>query len=310
MRDWLQILVILAALLLTLAGPAQAAPLRKLVKKQHTVNLGETLVNISVYENEGRAVTFIAPHFNEQTGARMAKEFIQREGGRLIEIESYDAQGNPARRIEFALNSKTYTVDPNRVFTENGRVCAGLTTEVSAAAANFADAILKLALAPDTRSLRAGERFLVAVHNNADVDAKAEAARAGDLTAVAFIKAHATNSDFHGAFEAQADGVFLSNQEDDADNFVLVSTPILIGHFAERGFNVVAQKSPARLDSRLCGVDDGSLSIYAARQNIPYINLEADAANGAFRQRQMLAAVYDLLPPNKAAKNDIVAALR
>lgn len=41
---------------------------------------------------------------------------------------------------------------------------------------------------------------------------------------------------------------------------------------------------------------DGSLLIYAARENIPCINLEADGAAGIFRQRQMLEAIYALLP--------------
>jgi hypothetical protein len=109
----------------------------------------------------------------------------------------------------------------------------------------------------------------------------------------------------HGVFESQADGVFLSNTESDADNFVFVSTPVLISHFAERGFNVVLQKSAARLNSRLCTVDDGSLSVLAARLNIPYINLEADAGSGSLRQKQMIDAVYALAP---APKPEVVAA--
>jgi len=76
---------------------------------------------------------------------------------------------------------------------------------------------------------------------------------------------------------------------------VIVSEPGLLGFFAGRGFNVVVQKPAAQLRDGRCEVDDGSLSVYAALREIPYLNLEADAAGGSARQRQMLEAVYDLI---------------
>jgi hypothetical protein len=99
-----------------------------------------------------------------------------------------------------------------------------------------------------------------------------------------------------GAFHEQAAGVFLSNLEGDEDNFVLLSTPEFLPFFAERGFNAVVQKPAAMLRGAGCDIDDGSLSVYSSLQNIPYINLEADAQTGGPRQRQMLEAVHQLLP--------------
>ncbi len=58
---------------------------------------------------------------------------------------------------------------------------------------------------------------------------------------------------------------------------------------------MVVQKPARQLESSQCSVDDGSLSVYAGQRNIEYICLEADAAAGASRQKQMLAAVYRLL---------------
>ena len=94
---------------------------------------------------------------------------------------------------------------------------------------------------------------------------------------------------------------------------MFLSTPRLLWPFAERGFNVVVQKPAAGLQDARCGVDDGSLSVYSARRGIPYVCLEADAARGGPRQRQMLAAVYQLLPadarpaPPEAAAADTKA---
>lgn len=277
---------VLIVMMFLTAATANAA-----VKKTvHDLTLGETKIRVNVYENEGAAVTFFAPHHNEQTGLGLAKEFVEKRGGRLVEVESIDAAGKPSRYLKFTYGGKTYQVDPNRIYTENGRSCA-LSTEIAPVVKIFADELLRLVLAEDGTTLRPGERYLVAVHNNTDVDAKAETAKAGDLTASAFVR----SKNAHAEFYEQALGVYLSNMEDDADNFVFLSGPQLVGYFAERGFNAVVQKSAALLDSKRCSVDDGSLSVYSALNSVPYICLEADGVSGYLRQKQMFEAVYKLI---------------
>jgi hypothetical protein len=277
------------------------------VKSTRKLPLGESFVSVNIYENEGAGITFFAPHHNEQIGLTLAKEFVNKNGGRLIEIESTDEKGNPMRYVKFNYGGKVYTIDPNRIYTDNGRSC-NTASEISETVKNFADNLLQIILAPDGRTLREGERFIVAVHNNTDISAKAVSAQAGDLTAVAFIKGQSTNNLIHGAFEEQADGVFISNTETDEDNFIFLSGPAQIGYFAEKGFNVVVQKPAVRLQSKLCTVDDGSLSVYSAQTSVPYICLEADGVSGYFRQRQMLEAIYALLDPaQKQVETAIVA---
>lgn len=279
--------------ILFLAASVSAA----VTKTPHDLALGDSRVRVNVYENNGAAVTFFSPHHNEQTGSTLAKEFVRTKGGRLVEIESFDAAGKPFRYLKFRYLGKDYQVDPNRIYTENGRTCA-LSPEIAPVVRVFADELLKLVLAEDGTSLRAGERYLVAVHNNTDVDSKAEPARTGDLTAAAFVKGKNTHAEFY----EQAEGVYLSNMEEDPDNFVFLSGPQLVGYFAERGFNAVVQKSAARLNSTKCSIDDGSLSVYSALNSVPYVCLEADAVTGYMRQRQMFEAVYKLITPEGVAR--------
>ena len=288
--------------ILLIAAATEAAT----VKSTRKLQLGESFVSVNIYENSGANITFFAPHHNEQIGLNLAKDFVNRNGGRLVEIESLDEKGNPMRYLKFDYSGKVYTIDPNRIYTDNGRNC-NVTNEIDAIVKNFADGILQILFAPDGRTLRQGERFIVAVHNNTDVSAKAADAQTKDLTAVSFIKGQSTNNLIHGAFEAQADGVFLSNTETDEDNFVFLSTPAHIGYFAEKGFNVVVQKTSARLQSKLCTIDDGSLSVYSSQNGVPYICLEADGVSGYFRQRRMLEAVYALLPKESVIEQTNVA---
>jgi hypothetical protein len=273
----------------TAAPKATPVPLPKLVQ---TMMLGETSVNINIYEVAGSRVLFFAPHHNEQTGTRAARETIARRGGRIVEVESLDERGRPARRLKFTVKGAAYTVDPNRIFTENGRACSGIAGDAETAVKAFADSLLKVLFPPEGKTLGEGEKFIVALHNNSNADARDEAARLGDLTAYSFTRIGTELQLSHGNYKFQAEGVYFSNTESDADNFIFLTTPRFLGFFVERGFNVVVQAAPAKLNWKDCNIDDGSLSVYAGKNNIPYINLEADSETGAFRQGVMIDAIY------------------
>lgn len=263
-----------------------------LTKKTIELALGETTVKINVYERRGARLTFVSPHHNEQIAVRLARETIEKNGGRFIEIESFDENGKPQRRLNFSFKGINYSLDPNRIFTENGRECANFAPEIEPLVKNFAENVLKIILKDGSR-LRDGEFFLAAIHNNRDVDERADLSeKAGDLTALGFSREFAEVLTARTEFHFQAGGVFLSNEEPDADNFVFISAPNMLDFFANEGFNVVVQKSAAKLRLKNCAIDDGSLSVFAGLQNIPYINLEADSISGENRQRQMINAVY------------------
>jgi hypothetical protein len=283
---------LLAAALCCLLATAHAQEPTKTVK---TFKLGETDVHVNVYERAGAAVTLFAPHHNEQGALRAGREAVAARGGRFVEVEAFDEAGAPARRLRFSVGARSYSVDPNRVYTANGRKCLNLPPDAEAAVKAFADQLLSLLFAPGGASLREGETLFVAVHNNGDVEKSPVAERDADLTAVAFVKPLRSRATFRGAFEESAAGVYLSNAEEDEDNFIIVTEPRLLGPFAARGFNVIVQKPAAQLRVPGCSSDDGSLSVHAAFNHIPYLNLEVDINGGAARQRQMLEAVYDFL---------------
>lgn len=260
----------------------------------HSLALGDSTVKINVYERKGANVTFVSPHHNEQIAVRLGREAIEKTGGRFVEIESLDENGNGLRRLNFSFNGAKYSLDPNRIFTENGRQCAQFAPEIEPLVKDFADRLLKIFF-KDGEKLRDGERFLVAIHNNTDVDDNIDLAqKSRNLTALAFSSGFAVMNLTQTEFHYQTEGVYLSNSEYDADDFVFVSSPALMNFFINEGFNVVLQKSAAKLQNKTCSVDDGSLSVFAGLKNIPYINLEADSKFGETRQRQMINAVYRL----------------
>ncbi len=292
-RGLLKLTLLLATLLCCLLPAAHAQ--EAATKSVKTFKLGETDVKVNVYERAGASVTLFSPHHNEQGAVKAGREWVAARGGRFVEVEAFDEAGAPARRLRFRVAGRNYSVDPNRIYTANGRKCLNLPPDAEAAVKAFADGLLGLLFAPGGASLREGETLFVAVHNNSDVERSPAAARDEDLTAVSFVRPLRSRAAFRGAFEESAAGVYLSNAEEDEDNFIIVTTPGLLGPFAARGFNVVVQKPAAQLRAPGCSLDDGSLSVHAAYNDIPYLNLEADIGGGAARQRQMLEAVYDFI---------------
>ena len=266
-------------------------------KKTEFIKLGESSVKINTYEKKGTDITFVSVHHNEWIAIKAAKEIIEKNGGRLIELESVSENGTPLRRVRFKFNGRDYSFDPNRIYTENGRICNNPTPEVLPLIKQFAADLLKIILPQEGNRLRKGEKFLVALHNNGDVDDETRGLRdrERDLTAFAYIKGGKIQHPLHGAFEEQVEGVFISNVEDDEDNFFFITTPNLLGFLAQKGFNVVLQKPAAKLQAANCEIDDGSLSVYFGQRHLPYINIEADNRNGEFRQKQMIETVYQLL---------------
>ncbi|MGQ0542070.1 MAG: hypothetical protein ACT4O9_09525 [Blastocatellia bacterium] len=271
---------------------AASAAIAGVTKRVNSLRLGDTEVLVNVYENPNAEITFVAPHHNERTAIIAVKEFVAMNGGRLIEIESLDAGGIPHRFIRFSKDGNRFSIDPNRIFTENGRHCS-VPDAVRETVSEFAENLLRIVFKGEGRTLPLGEAFIVAVHNNTDVDSKPASVQHKDLTAHAFIRSSGPNS--HGIFYPQASGVFLSNEDRDQDNFIFLSTSKYLGYFSDFGFNVVVQKKAEQLVSKACSVDDGSMSVFAAQNSIEYICLEADAATGAARQRKMLGAVFALL---------------
>ncbi len=83
---------------------------------------------------------------------------------------------------------------------------------------------------------------------------------------------------------AQAMSQIAINPNSDAHDFFYVTTQQAFNFLASRNFNVVLQNNQYVHD-------DGSLSVWAAQQQIDYINVEAGREHTA-TQLAMLAAIW------------------
>ena len=217
--------------------------------------IGETPVEIVVTEGCSVAPwSVLNIHDDENTAVEAALAVLARRGGRLVELRHAGT-----RNLSFRLGGETFTVDPNRIFTDAGRArtLAALsrdTRAARAAVAAFADTLLAVYGTPDV---------VVALHNNTAANYSAASYTPG------------------GTDAREAADVHLQPGVD-PDDFVFVTTLPLFDAVVASGVNAVLQDNAA-------ATDDGSLSVWAAQHGRPYVNVEAQHGHLAENVRMVEA---------------------
>lgn len=197
--------------------------------------LGKTPVKIiREMQSPTTEKTFVHLHENETTALQAARQFIHKNGGCLITL-----QHGGTRNIQFALGSKKYIVDPNRIFTDRGitltlRQYSDYSVAAHQAVKKLAHAILA--------GIPPGK--VVAVHNNSTYSLRDYLPNHPMYTDAKFVN-YLAHSNYR--------------------NFYFVTRQYEYNRLKALNFNVALQADHAE--------DDGSLSYYLGRHN--YINIEA-----------------------------------
>ena len=213
----------------------------------------------TIYYPHSSFVSFINLHDDENTSVDAGLQFLSVNGGSLLQL-----QHSGKRHFRFMLQDQTFAFDPNRIFTEEG-IKATLEKQsiyhedAASEVKKIADSIL-INYVDD-------KKLVIALHNNTE----------RGLSILSYKKG---GSEFKNAARVYVNS--LMNPHD----FMLTTDAALFHYLKRKKINVVLQHhSPA---------DDGSLSVYAAKNKIPYVNIEA--LHGHLdEQIRMLEALKDII---------------
>ncbi|OZC01626.1 hypothetical protein [Rubricoccus marinus] len=230
------------------------------------VNAGETPVRIARREAFGRegtpeAIHMLNLHDDESTSVDAALDVTRETGGWVVEL-----QHSGDRNLAFTVGGERFAADPNRMFTDAGRAktlasLSRATPEAEAALETFAASVLKAYTDLDPA-------VVVTLHNNTEDNYSVASYASG------------------GAYEADAEAVTL-HPGTDPDDFFFVTDRALYDALVARGFNAVLQDN-AR------ATDDGSLSVWAAQNGRPYVNVEAQHGHRE-EQARMIRALVEVI---------------
>jgi hypothetical protein len=255
--------------------PAPTPPVPAVLSQAKKFELKEEIVPVKVGETETRIVVsrtseafplYFNMHDDENTSVEAAKEIVARFGGTLIELQT---EGK--RLIKFSLNKKSYTFDPNRIFTETG---------VKKTLDNYGDYSPEAAVEIDKlvdkleKDYLSSAKLIIALHNNGN-DAYS-------------IKSYEKGQEYGG----DAKSVFI-NPAFDVDDFFFVTEEKYYKFLSDKKWNVALQDNEKV-------TDDGSLSVFCGSKNISYINVESE--HGHLRQQIVMLDALSEIAKTSTAK--------
>lgn len=205
------------------------------------IQIGQTTIEFVIQKAEiPESIFFLNLHEDETTSIEALQAFSEMQS--LPYFYLYHKQ---TRRIQFSHKDKSFDIDPNRIFTRKGRK---LTLKDGEGGHSWRASRLTKKLAKAILEKIPTNKTVVAVHNNTDVE-------------------YSIKSYEPGGSEYQNTKEVYVNPEMDPDDFIYTTEKSYYDAFKVRGINVILQDNQKY-------VNDGSLSVYCGKRDIPYINIE------------------------------------
>ena len=254
MRLYISLIALISLISCSQEKPQQEA----LIPTITNVQLGDSIIQVVKVEGE-RDILLMNVHENEQTAiASMV------QGNYKLNLPFVFLHQNKQRRIAFAANDTLYSIDPNRIYTDTGRV---RTLKDSMHYSSFGLSQTKK-LADLVLAELNGKEWLITLHNNTDSN-------------------YSILSYTEDGGEAENTGELFINAKEDPDDFVYTTDKTLYEFLKAKKVNVILQSEDAF-------VDDGSLSVYCGINGIRYANIETE--HGQFsKQIELLNLLAEFL---------------
>ena len=211
-------------------------------KSGNELLLGETTIQVVNHPSSKLdKILFLNLHANETTSIETLIKYDKEHP-----IHYCYLLHDTTRRINFTIDNVNYSIDPNRIFTNKGRIntlkdggC--ISKKARRSLEVFADNLLNFLSEKTT---------IVAVHNNTN----------DNYSILSYLP--------DGDESINTQSIYL-NPEMDPDDFIYTTDYLIYKAMVKQNVNVILQ------DNKNC-VDDGSLSVYCGKNKIRYVNIEAE----------------------------------
>ena len=276
-------LILLASL--TVQFPQQTDISLEIVdNSQHLTRVQENLTQAQPVN-----LVFFSPHENENIANNYVKSKVMQSGGRYVVLKQF---GN--RLIKLKVNEKIIAIDPNRIYTHEGRrsTLLKLNENLTEQSELFKQALAKTEQLGNfilqNIHVNNPDTFWVAVHNN--TDGYGEDGNNG--TGTISIKRYQKKLDSGSKYL-----IDVTKGKHDEDDLFFVTHRSDFEKMKQQGWNAILQNPAVAL---IKDEDDGSLSVLAEMKGMRYINIEAeriseDGGSDHLKvQQQMVDFIYTL----------------
>ncbi|MFZ1703058.1 MAG: hypothetical protein WAT79_01865 [Saprospiraceae bacterium] len=255
-------------------------PVKKIIK------LGENEVSLLIYTKPGELIAYAHVHENETSSLEAGLHIWNKYGGKIITIDhSKDSTKN--RNITFNWKKTVYEFDPNRIYTSDLELLK-FNIKVIKGKGVVDDFIIKEVkkLADAIWAEVADFPFILALHNNKN--------EAGALVRKNWfcytyqpesysINSYVKRFDQTSGSNLSCEDIYINPNINNSEFFIVTQ---------RRDFSVLSKKRYNVVLQNDHPVDDGSMSVFAHKNKIRYINSEAKMGRTK-EQIDMLQLLFD-----------------
>jgi hypothetical protein len=262
--------------------PSFASELQKIPFK-----LGAEEISIEVYKNnfqEGRV--FVHVHENEEASLEAGLKFIEKYGGKLVTIKHSKKGVN--RNIAFEIKGEKFFFDPNRIYSADEKVLRFSLKTEEKKPKYFEEALSEVkALSSTIWDQVKDASYIVSLHNN-----KNECSKCVKKGWFGFrfieesynLTSYVKTCDVASESSLSAEEIYINPSINNSE-FFIVTQKKDFDYLTNKKMNVVLQNNNP--------IDDGSMSVWAVKNKMRYMNAEAKHGK-VMDQDKMLALIIDL----------------
>ncbi|MBK9256514.1 MAG: hypothetical protein IPM42_13585 [Saprospiraceae bacterium] len=233
------------------------------------IPLGEDTVRLHIFEKAGEQIVYVHVHENETASLEAGMAVLNKYGGKLITlVHSQDTTKN--RNVSFRFKGTTYQFDPNRIYTSDD-IILKKNIKVINGNGTVTKTVLKMVknLASVIWSEASPFSLIVALHNNRNAPARVICPywfwcqlEAESYNITSYVK----KNDISSESNLSCSDIYI-NPEINNSEFFIVTDRRDFSIFYKKRYSVVLQNQNP--------VDDGSMSVFASKNEKRYINAEA-----------------------------------
>ncbi len=258
-----------------------AQDLHMLVK---SIALGDDTIYMKIYSKPGKNIVYAHVHENEEASLAAGLEMLHKYGGKLFTLSHSVDTTN--RNVTFDYKNSTFKFDPNRIYTSNDSI---LTSNINIVCGEeTVDSIVR----KDVRNLAdlvwaetEGANLIVALHNNKNTPPSFSTLwffintyEPESYNITSYVK----KSEFSSDSNKSCDAIYINPKLNNSE-FFIVTEKSDFDLFMHKKYSVVLQNANP--------IDDGSMSVFAVKNNRRYINSEAKMGK-LLEQTEMLELIH------------------
>lgn len=255
--------------------------------KTQIITIGNDSIKVIIYNSTDNGLVYFNMHDDENTCVTETLKILENTGGKLIELKHFGNLEDKGRYFSLKKQNKVYTFDPNRIFSDNDSARAANLIEFKSyyQAENILKKLNKSQIPTENECYlyakqelkqladtlialidTSSSKLIVALHNNHSFATHCDKncnLKQGSYNLATYLRPETEEN-------SSAEEIYINPKRNLSGFFIVLKYNYFMQLQIQR-CNVILQSENS--------TDDSSFSVFALKQQLNYINIEAQREN-------------------------------